>query len=406
MEELPNKRLGIIGGDGDRPDREPPDVLVMGVGMPDPVLYRSKVATTYDKHLVEVAMLTWKDVWSKDGQEQDQLREWKTHEAEGYAKLFASGTDALELTIRSCRRRGVMIVPSYRMNAEDYYNNSWRLSDLGRQHPEWRIPGTAVLDPAIPEVYEHRMKIFREVVENYDVDGIQFNWRRWYHMISDPLQNHPILTRMVRETRQVLDEAATKKGRERLLLGVSVGPMLRGRFVKEDFPGAQYGEPTNMSCESLGLDVETWIEENLVDYVRPCLFADYLPGIPRTAEFAALARSKNVGIYPTVFPDPRWGKEDASMSDVSFSEIREMMRRHRDEICNAALQCYAEGADGIAKFNWFTDAGHRVDRYVGSLAYMKTLLFVHQFLGSPEALRECLKREPNVEAHCTDWHPV
>ncbi len=207
MQRLSNRKLGTLPGDGDRIDRGPWKIMAVGCGLPDPVLYPSKVATTYDKYIVEVSMLVWRDVHSKDGMDPNQLREWKTHEAEGFRRI-----DRLQASLDMCRKRGIRVVASYRMNAEDYYMHTWKLSDLGRAHPEWRIPETSALDPAVPEVYEHRMKIFREVLENYDIDGIQFNWRRWYHMISDPLKNHPILTRMVRETRQLLDEAEKAAG--------------------------------------------------------------------------------------------------------------------------------------------------------------------------------------------------
>ena len=46
------------------------------------------------------------------------------------------------------------------MNGEDFYEYML-LSDFERAHPEWRIPGAGCLDPAVPEVYAHRMKIFR-----------------------------------------------------------------------------------------------------------------------------------------------------------------------------------------------------------------------------------------------------
>src|SRR6185503_6817689 len=36
-----------------------PAVLAQNVGMPDPVIYRSKVATSWDKHIVEVSLQTW-----------------------------------------------------------------------------------------------------------------------------------------------------------------------------------------------------------------------------------------------------------------------------------------------------------------------------------------------------------
>ena len=79
------------------------------------------------------------------------------------------------------------------------------------------------------------------------------------------------------------------------------------------------------------------------------------------------------------------------------------MQRHRDEICNAALKCYEDGADGISTFNCFGHSlysartkreGSETRMYRNSTPYKKTELFVHQFLGSPEALHNCLKKEP------------
>ena len=43
--------------------------------------------------------------------------------------------------------------------------------------------------------------------------GIEFDFRRWCHMILNPLENHPALTRMVAETRRLLDDAAPARGR-------------------------------------------------------------------------------------------------------------------------------------------------------------------------------------------------
>ena len=150
-----------------------PGVLAQNVGMPDPIIYRSNVATTWDKYV---------------GGEQAQAQ----------ADLFAAGTNPLAITIEACRERDVMIVASYRMNAEDFYDRTTEVYDFGRQHKDLRIPGAHCLDPAHPEVFEHRTAIFAEVARDYDIDGIEFDFRRWCHMISDPLENHPILTRMVR----------------------------------------------------------------------------------------------------------------------------------------------------------------------------------------------------------------
>jgi hypothetical protein len=172
-----------------------------------------------------------------------------------------------------------------------------------------------------------------------------------------------------------------------------VGPSLA------DPPGTQYpgGDvKTDISCRALGLDVKTWIEEELVDYVCPSLFWPRLPGVPKTAEFAALAKNKNVGIYPTVFPLPAWA-EDAKHP---VPDTPEMRRRHQDEIIKAALQCYNEGADGISTYNWGTyfppgtikqnPEKYSEDYGRSNVGYQKVLMAVHPKLGSAKLLRKLL----------------
>ena len=305
-----------------------PGVLAQNVGLPDPVSYRSEVATSYDKYV-------------------------GGHIAEAVGALRKAGTDQLALSIEVCREQGVLIVASYRMNSEDYYERQLDLSDFGRAHKDWAIAGRNCLDPAIPEVYAHRMAIFREVAENYDIDGIEFDFRRHYHMVSDPHKNHVVLTRMVRETRKMLDEVTKAKGRKRLLLGVRVGPSIDTPTTKDLYQGM--GHPSSSpSCKDLGLDVKTWIKEELVDYVCPTLFWPKWPGLPRTAEFAELARGTNVGVFPTIWPLPAWLPHHADQGPARpiGADDRERRLRYRRELGELALQCFADGADGISAYNW------------------------------------------------------
>src|SRR3990172_11591499 len=64
-----------------------PGVLAQNVGMPDPVIYRTAVATTWDKHL---------------GGDQ----------AAAMAALLAAGADPFAITIECCRERGVLVLAS------------------------------------------------------------------------------------------------------------------------------------------------------------------------------------------------------------------------------------------------------------------------------------------------------
>jgi len=370
-----------------------PGVLAQNVGLPDPVIYHTSVATTFDKYLVEVSKITWPDA----GPQENAVSQETCLQS-----MFAAGTDPLTLTIEACRRRGVTVVASFRMNAEDWYQHTWRLSDFGRAHPEYRIPAqkdspgwakpfTGNLDPAIPEVYEHRMKMFREVVEKYDIDGLEFYFRRWYHMVSNPEKNHAVLTRMVRETRALLDEIARQKGRSKLLLGVRVAPSLdreAGAFI---YPGAF--RPDNLhngSCRYYGLDVRTWVKEELVDYICPSQFLGQLPGLPFTEEFAALTKNTRIGVYPTLWPQASWMHEILGVEKpVSLDEkdVR-ALELYKYDLCSTALRMVQDGADGISTYNWYSfydepDCGK------GAAAVQR---YVLPFLNNPAAIREYLQK--------------
>jgi hypothetical protein len=324
-----------------------PSLIAQDVGSPDPVIYPSTVATTLDKYVVEISKLAW----PQNDPEIDSVPRVRCLQ-----NLFAAGVDPLKLTIEACRRHDTLIVASYRMNAEDWYQHTWRLSDFGREHPDYRIPDAGCLDPAIPAVYEQRMKIFREVADKYDIDGIEFDFRRWYHMVSDPQKNHVVLTRMVRETRAMLDEVARRKGRNKLLLGVRVAPSLDRPADTFLYPGAWHAEDLENSCKHYGLDVQTWVRERWVDYICPTLFLGQLPGLPLTKEFVELAKGKDIGIYPTLWPLASWMHEIIGVErGVTLeNKDRPALSLYKYDLCTSALRMYQDGADGISTFNWFS----------------------------------------------------
>ena len=353
-EATPERYLAALNGILDAG----PGILAQNVGMPEAVIYRSDIENTFNKYLVEVTKITWP---GDDATEAE-------NEAGVLKSLMDQGKDPLKLTVEACRERNVKIVASYRMNAEDCYDNTWMLSDFGRAHPEYRIkdpdnekssykhkktPGNegffGCLDPAIPEVYDHRMMIFADVAKNYDIDGIEFDFRRWTKMISDPPVNHPILTQMVRDTRKMLDETAKAKGRDRMILGVRVGPSIetRGRI----YDGGN--TDNDISSIELGLDIRTWIKEEIADYICPSLFWPTWPGLPETAEFAELSKTKDIGVYPTLFPLPAWLSEEGTYKGPIKPDEKDKMQKYKDEFCRLALRLYDEGADGISTFNWY-----------------------------------------------------
>ena len=345
-----------------------PGILAQNVGNPDPVIYPSAEATLWSKYV--------------EGSQSQSMQQ-----------LINDGTDPLTITVEECRKQGVRVVASYRMNAEDFYEKGLEIQDFGRAHKHLVIQGAWCLDPAHPEVFAHRMAIFREVAEKYDIDGIEFDFRRWNHMVSNPEKNHTVLTRMVRETRVMLDEVGKKKDGERLILGVRVGPSLASPETVAKYPGA-FSPGKDSSCQELGLDVKTWIAEDLVDYVSPTLFWPRWPGHPYTQEFVALAKGKNIGIYPTLFPMPLWLDQDKSKDKALEPEDTERLKKYKDGFCEIALKMYEDGADGISTYNWYfhlhlAKMPKQWQAYygygMGGSAVQKHMLSI---LGSPEEIKE------------------
>jgi hypothetical protein len=203
--------------------------------------------------------------------------------------------------------------------------------------------------------------MFREMLSNYDVDGIELNFRRHPSIISNPLKNHPVLTELVGDVRGVLDQAANKKGRGRMILGVRVCPMLEGPYLPAEFPGSHYHQNENPSCRDAGIDISAWVRSGDVDYIAPMLFNTFLPGLPKTREFVKLAKGTDVGVYPTLFSTPMWlypahgnhvppgGEHESPMAE----DDNERLVRYKNELCECVLEIYDNGADGISTFNWY-----------------------------------------------------
>jgi hypothetical protein len=359
-----------------------PGLLAQNVGLPDPVIYPSAVATGWERYHAEISRELWP--------EQDAVVAGR--QAAALRRLAALGTDPLQLTIAACRQRQVPVVASYRMNAEDFYHASYRLSDFGRAHAAARIAGAGCLDPAVPAVFDHYVAVIAEVLDRYDVDGVELDFRRWYHLVSDPRRNHGVLTRLVRAVRQHADAVGAARG-GRLLVGARVGPSLDLDPTPFVYPGIFYAEkPTNASCRDLGLDVSAWVREGLVDYLCPTLFLDGLPAQPRTAQFVALTAGTPVGVYPTLWGWSAWMHGIGERSIGLEAADAGALALFKDDLCTAALRLYEEGADGISTYNWYAHLRHARLPHAWAAAFPgagadRLLAWVHPLLPDRQALR-------------------
>lgn len=229
-----------------------------------------------------------------------------------------AGIDPIQVLIDRCHHHGMQFIADIRMN--DRHGGPPK--GIAEQHPEWTILGSAN-DYALEAVRNIMLTFDKEVLDAYDVEGIEHDYMRWCHMFrpGQGKQNAHLLTDFTRRTRKLLDQAAARRGRDRLLLGVRVPQTIE-------------------ECDYLGFDLATWIQEGLVDYVVPSDFMHTDTNM-KTEDFVKLAAGTNCKIYPAIH------------NRISRDEANEHYRLMSLENLRAAAQnFYRFGADGISPYNY------------------------------------------------------
>jgi hypothetical protein len=214
------------------------------------------------------------------------------------------------------------------------------VSSFWRDHPQWRVgkPGdklektfadiiggtpenpvspivarwfTAALDFSVPEVRAFRLAELRECCERYDLDGLDLDFQRFpiYFRQTEGPQHVDVMTAWVREVRQMTEEISRKRGRP-VLLSVRILARPEQNFA-------------------IGLDPFAWARESLVDFI---VVAHYLRND-----------------FPLPIQEFR-NRMPESMPIYASIEVE----ADRDAYRRIASRLWADGADGLLLFNFFT----------------------------------------------------
>ena len=244
------------------------------------------------------------------------------------------GTDPLEIVTEHCRKEGIEIFATLRMN--DIHDSSDRFSVLGskfkRKHRR-ALFGTSRKPPPYgywsgadfgwEAVRTMTFQVLEEMASNYDVDGLELDfWRHppyfktyaWGEPVT-PAETESI-TRLMRQVRRMADARGRERGRP-LLIAVRV----------MDSP--------ELSLD-MGLDLVSWLKEDLVDLVIVGEVA-----LAPWEETIRLAHRYGVPVYPCIRRS-MMGEERASLESFRAQ----------------ALTAWKQGADGIYLFNLFPDENH------------------------------------------------
>ncbi len=251
--------------------------------------------------------------------------------------LESLGTDPLHVVAAACHRHGIACQFSLRMNDA---HHTYRLPDGSPYFPELLSPWldahaeallpTGQLDYAHPDTHAYRLAQIREVLEHYDVDGIDLDFTRfrpWFRPGAEDA-GRPRMTELLTRLREMT--------------------RARGKTLSARF---EYDPET---CIASGLDVQRWLAEGMLDQVTLGGIGDHTPDAPADW-FIERAHARGCRVYPGVEGQLHWipacgaggagirpgsGVEDG-FGPPSLAYLRAVAAVH-----------YRGGADGLSLFNF------------------------------------------------------
>jgi hypothetical protein len=244
---------------------------------------------------------------------------------------WAQGLDPFGMFLKALRTAGKETFVTVRMN--DVHDptdpSQWNTPPLRMSHPEFVVdPGAAAtktgdwmaycLDYTHPEVRAYFLALLREILDRYDLDGLQLDWMRFPRHLGGNAETvwekRGLLTEFVASVRQMLRAA-----RKPVLLSCRV--------------------PSNPDgLRRLGLDVGEWARQGSIDLLvaQPFLTTDF--GMPIGQMRSAMGKNP-VPIYAGI-------------------DFNHGPQHHCPESLRAAAATLYDGgadycgADGIYVFNW------------------------------------------------------
>lgn len=190
------------------------------------------------------------------------------------------GWDPLKYMISEAHDRGIsfhawlnpyrVLHPGSGLTVADFADGN-----IAKEHPEWLITHESYvyLDPAREEVKQHVTETVKEIVNNYDVDGIHFD--DYFYPADYPLpdgaerdgfldmERRTNINDMLRRVKNVCMDADHP-----VVFGVS--PFGVWKNSSSDPAGSD--TTANESYYSMAADSVRWIKEGLVDYIAPQLY--------------------------------------------------------------------------------------------------------------------------------------
>jgi len=281
-------------------------------------------------------------------------------------KFLSQGTDGLRMSSEFARKHGLETIWTLRMNdIHDAwtapFRPKWKRDDPTRimssvektKHFKDRRRLWSLVDFEHPDVEPRLLAIIQEVLVNYPVDGIELDFLRAPFYFRTSYEGRPttkkqvaILTRLVRSIRKLVLRESTRQGKPFLL--------------------AARVPATPKFCRQIGIDINTWLQEKLIDVMS--LGGGYITFDLPISQMVSLGKKYDVPVYPCL-----------SQSGLMYRPPRGKSTKQPVEAWfGAAARLWQDGANGIYAFNLFPGPGDDADRVyarnvLGAIGSAKTL---------------------------------
>jgi len=249
---------------------------------------------------------------------------------------------------------------SYRMNNIEDSFAAWSHPRWKREHPEYLLgkpedyPKYPMTDPrkwwsalnfAVPEVRGHVLRIFEDVLARYDIDGVDMDWFRHPRFFPETTEERAVtpehiamMNDFVREVRALSDKTGAARGRP-LLISCRV-PLSVER------------------CLAIGLDVPTWLGEDLVDIL---VFGGDLGPMAMAPQLRTMVELAHKYQVP-------------ALANIGVSGLQPATGYYTEEAWwAAATNAWHAGVDGIYTFNLFPKEPKEQFSRIGSSDTLKGL---------------------------------
>ena len=272
------------------------DTFIYGVSRGDGLFYPSNKGRRFGADLGSFEMAAYWRVW------------------ENMQSLIDRDLDPLRVLVDRAHDKGMDFFASLRMGDFPGLDEQYTLPGGGRGYAQ-------------QETRDHQLGVLEELATQYPVEGVELDFAaapggtsHWLKP-EDVAEYTPVMTEYIRQIAQTVRQRPGAPGQ----LGARI-------------------YPTEAMNRAAGLDVGAWLEEGLVDYVVPLVYAYFVLDANMPIDWLVQAAHKNeVSVYAML--QPYYSEENRRFFNVA-NATPAMMRA-------AAANYRAKEVDGL--YTWFME---------------------------------------------------